>query len=261
MLSDRLVAIKIVDRKTKPKLGKLAVPGSTQEDKIKREIAIMKKCDHPHVVKLIEVLDDVKSRKIYLVLEYLEKGEIRWQEYDETIGDFKPVLKFHEAKKIFRDVVLGLEYLHYQGIIHRDIKPANLLVSADDVVKISDFGVSFASSLDDNNFNNELELCKTAGTPAFLAPELCQTENFTNFLENSKKITHKIDIWALGVTLFCLLFGKLPFNSDTEFGLFEAINNDSLKIPPKSSVPGYESVSDNDFESAKDLLSKLLIKD
>lgn len=255
-VTDRLVAIKIVDRNSKQRFGKLTKLGTSQEDKIRREIAIMKKCDHPHVVKLIEVLDDVTSRKIYLVLEYLEKGEIKWQHLDEVTHETRPVLKFHEAQKVFRDVVLGLEYLHYQGIIHRDIKPANLLVSADNVVKISDFGVSFASSLD--YANNELELCKTAGTPAFLAPELCQTEVLSQ--EKELKVDHKIDIWALGVTLFCLLFDTLPFNSESEFKLFEVINNEPLKIPPKTTLADPEDVSDLEWDFTVDLLNKLLTK-
>ncbi|CDK24390.1 unnamed protein product [Kuraishia capsulata CBS 1993] len=252
--SNRLVAIKIVDRKAKPRLGRLTRPGNSQEDKIRKEIAIMKKCDHPHVVKLIEVLDAENSRKIYLVLEYLEKGEIEWQINDPKSGEKGPFLRFAEAQQVFRDVVSGLEYLHYQGIIHRDIKPSNLLVSKNNVVKISDFGVSFSANLDGQD---EYELAKTAGTPAFLAPELCQTEGY----DYDVPVTSKIDIWALGVTLYCLLFGSLPFNGESEFALFESINKDSLDVPPKSKLRDPTSVSDPEYEEAKDMLLKLLEKD
>ncbi|ODV60854.1 serine/threonine-protein kinase, partial [Ascoidea rubescens DSM 1968] len=211
--------------------------------KIRKEIAIMKKCDHKHVVKLNEVLDDINSRKIYLVLEYLENGEKKG----------RPMMSFKEARAVFRDVLLGLEYLHYQGIIHRDIKPANLLLSKDNTVKISDFGVSFASNLNENDpdydeKNNDYELAKTAGTPAFFAPELCfssnnklkpsissdnsNNNNNNNEIEdNPPKIDYKIDIWALGVTLYCLLFGNLPFNADSEFELFDVIINQPLSFP------------------------------
>lgn len=243
-LSNVLVAIKIVDRKSKPKLGRSNPP----EDKIKREIAIMKKCNHPHVVRLIEVLDDLKSRKIYLVLEYLEKGEIGWQK--DIGGLLKPVHSYFRVKKIFRDVVLGLEYLHYQGIIHRDIKPANLLVAADDTVKISDFGVSFATS--SAEIDNEVALAKTDGTPAFFAPELCQM---------SSKVSHMIDLWALGVTLYCLLFGQLAFNGDNEFALFENILTKPVNIPTKSALLDGDRVTDLEFSACVNLLDKLLTKD
>lgn len=271
------VAIKIVDRTGKPALmlsrlsrGKT----QTQEDKIRKEVAIMKKCDHPHVVKLIEVLDAENSRKIYLVLEYLEKGEIKWQISPEevlsmvksksdkvslsgeiTIKDciFEPLLSLEQTKKIFRDVLGGLEYLHYQGIIHRDIKPSNLLVSHDDNVKISDFGVSFADNLDGET-QDDVELAKTAGTPAFLAPELCGTEG------KSMKVTYKIDIWALGVTLYCFIFGCLPFYADSEYQLFQNICHDDIKFPDMTRWRVATPLDDHEFQMAKDLIVKLLDK-
>ncbi|KAG0082466.1 hypothetical protein BGZ92_011714, partial [Podila epicladia] len=223
--TNELCAIKIVDKTTRRRLGRSQI---SSEEKIRREIAIMKKCIHPNVVRLIEVIDDPTARKIYLVLEYMEGGDVRWKDSED-----KPILHLDEARSIFRDVVLGLEYLHTQGIIHRDIKPANLLLSADGTVKISDFGVSYFSQKSrlehdlenapmvetglhpkdsssrhtqsppssppfsgvdrlskscegspDNRLSfhaaqqlwgADLELAKTAGSPAFFAPELCYT--------------------------------------------------------------------------------------
>ena len=320
LVHNELVAIKIVNRNSKdrPQLhmrrfSRPQVHPNEYSTKIRREIAIMKRCNHRHIVSLREVLDDMNSKKIYLVLEYLEKGEIKWKRKldtpspsepsDEipccgskghllsyTINDedldllsntFSPNLTFKQSRKIFRDVLLGLEYLHMLGIVHRDVKPANLLVSSDNVVKISDFGVSFALFLSGpGDPPNELELAKTAGTPAFFAPELCQT----NFLSaNSSKsvsassleilrnedimskvlprIDHKIDIWALGVTLYCLLFGKVPFNADSEYELFLVIVNQPLEFPPdRCSFNSRVEVSELEFDLAKDLLSKLLDK-
>ncbi|KAK6463513.1 hypothetical protein DFJ63DRAFT_285450 [Scheffersomyces coipomensis] len=325
LINNELVAIKIVNRKSKrdkaSNLRSSLKPLNDYELKIKREIAIMKKCNHKYIVKLREVLDDLNSYKIYLVLEYLEKGEIKWKRLksdppinitipedsttiipsshpdeipccgsnqqhvlfqhhhnhhrrsisheDENLlsDEFSPNLTFKQSRKIFRNVLLGLEYLHIQGIVHRDIKPANLLVSSDNIVKISDFGVSFASSLnetDDGYLVNEYDLAKTAGTPAFFAPELCQT-NFSSTSSTSPslpKIDYKIDIWALGITLYCLLFGKVPFNADSEFELFQVIVNESLKFPDhKDSFNSPAQVTDLEFDYAKDLLSKLLDKD
>ncbi|KAJ1680282.1 hypothetical protein EV182_000300 [Spiromyces aspiralis] len=110
-------------------------------EKIKREIAILKKCNHPNIVRLHEVIDDPHARRIYLVVEYVAGGEIRWRDEQD-----RPVFSLNQVRRIFRGLVLGVEYLHYHGIIHRDIKPANLLVAENGMVKISDFGVSFLSS-------------------------------------------------------------------------------------------------------------------
>ncbi|KAK9369533.1 kinase-like domain-containing protein [Lipomyces kononenkoae] len=232
--------MKIMNRAGRPRLGLSLRHGSTQEEKIRREIAILKKCNHPHIVRLREVLDDSSSKKIFLVFEYVELGEITWQNDDGT-----PAMTAEYARSIFRDVVLGLEYLHYKGIIHRDIKPANLLMTKQGVVKISDFGVSFISGL--GGEDDELELAKTAGTPAFFAPELCYNDPDLP----RPQITNKIDIWALGVTLFCLLYGRCPFTADNEFELFNVIATDPLVFPETPFVP----------ESAKNLLQNLLEKD
>ncbi|CAI4060561.1 hypothetical protein SKDZ_05G1970 [Saccharomyces kudriavzevii ZP591] len=279
ILSKQLVAIKIVDRHEKKQRKFFTFIKSSkisENDKIKREIAIMKKCHHKHVVQLIEVLDDLKSRKIYLVLEYCSRGEVKWCPPDCLESDAKgpSLLSFQETREILRGVVLGLEYLHYQGIIHRDIKPANLLISEDGTVKISDFGVSLAASStnssDSSESLNELELAKTVGTPAFFAPEMCLGEDaFTKYnltkdnLFRGSCISFMIDIWAVGVTLYCLLFGMLPFFSDFELKLFEKIVDDPLKFPT------YEEMQSNnvskisceeEYQMAKDLLSKLLEK-
>ncbi|KAF9397416.1 hypothetical protein BGX21_008889 [Mortierella sp. AD011] len=349
--TNEFCAIKIVDKTSRRRLGRSQL---SNEQKIRREIAIMKKCIHPNVVRLIEVIDDPNARKIYLVLEYMEGGEVRWKDTED-----KPILSLQDARSIFRDIVLGLEYLHMQGIIHRDIKPANLLLSAEKSVKISDFGVSHfseknalerdleGSPIMSKGFNiqptdgaphhgslaspvsssfsakahatiggghqpengspfqprqpsnitqhqqwgDDLELAKTAGSPAFFAPELCYTSEFphaitsafsasqTSFtaptpvhrssFPNSSStlgvtaghgsarppITKAIDIWALGVTLYCFVYGRCPFTADTEFELFNIIPKREPSFP--DNVPGREYVD----PSLKELLSRLLEKD
>ncbi|KAF9552301.1 kinase-like protein [Agrocybe pediades] len=155
---------------------------NTVEAKIKREIAIMKKLIHPQVVRLYEVIDDRMASKIYMVMEYLGGGEVKW-----TDANKNPVLTTTQSRRILRDALLGLEYLHFQGIIHRDIKPANLLWTEDRrQVKIADFGVSHfsyaqrlaagAAAADEDPYDpillDESGLTKRAGTPAFYAPEV-----------------------------------------------------------------------------------------
>lgn len=238
--SNEYVAMKIIERNSRKRLGRNET--SSQEQKIRREIAILKKCIHPHVVRLREVMDDPMSRKIYLILEYMDGGEVIWRTPDD-----KPALTIWQARSTFRDVVLGLEYLHYQGIIHRDIKPANLLWTKNHVVKISDFGVSYSNTCYDLSAEeNELELAKTAGTPAFFAPELC-------YCDPSKRctITKAIDIWALGITLYCLLFGCCPFTADGEYELMNVILTKPLEIPSTPPI----------CDKAKNLLKRLLEKD
>ncbi|KAI0649052.1 kinase-like domain-containing protein [Trametes meyenii] len=261
-VADTKVAIKCVARKSKSdrmnKLRRRNLPrasntplvdqlGST-EHKIRKEIAIMKKLNHPHVVRLLEVIDDPLNDKIYMVMEYLGGGEIKWRTRSDN-----PLLRVDQTRRICRDVILGLEYLHYQGIIHRDIKPANLLWTADRrTVKISDFGVStfsYAQRLaaagkgnikdDDTDpiLMDESDLSKTAGTPMFLAPEIVcdvsiEASSSALNLHTPRKppITKAIDIWAFGVTLYGLLFGTLPFNAKTEYEIYKVIRSQDWDV-------------------------------
>lgn len=108
--------------------------------------------------------------------------------------------------------------MHEQGVIHRDIKPDNLLLSEDDVLKVVDFGVSqmFEKSSD-------MRTAKSAGSPAFLPPELCG--------KHSEVSGKAADIWSMGVSLFCLKYGRIPFNRDGMMEMYEAIKADEPRIP------------------------------
>jgi serine/threonine protein kinase len=297
-------AVKIVDKQLKHRFQsklsaahRLAAHGpDIQLNKIKKEIAILKKCHHDHVVRLKEVIDDPTADKIYMVLEYLEGGDIIWHDNSEPQ---KPILSISLSRKIFRDLFLGIQYrnnihnkiVHCQGIVHRDIKPANLLWTAEKRVKISDFGVSvfvgrrkMANSTDTSSISQEpqQELAQTAGSPAFFAPELCAASDLDSFasmnLESSMDLGHEMhlpitdairekdikdekqhnllittgkvviesplfhipyepplgapigfqiltkDIWAMGVTLYCFIYGKVPFMADNGYELFQLIN-------------------------------------
>ncbi|GAB7342095.1 hypothetical protein MBLNU457_g0371t1 [Dothideomycetes sp. NU457] len=203
-----------------------------------------------------------------------------------------PCMTMIGARSAFRDTLLGLQYLHYQGIIHRDIKPPNLLQTRDRRTKISDFGVSYLgrpsdeeqaenlSESDAQDFDEAKELAKTVGTPAFYAPELCYTETTANHPPVGKAI----DVWALGITLFCMLFGRVPF-IDQEFIVMRRIADEEIYIPqrrlkpvdprPKSrpnshgrhfsNLPGYRNPVALEYEDLDDdlldLLHRLLTKD
>lgn len=172
--------------------------------------------------------------------------QAQWPEEDEEFL-YAPCLTLSQALEAFRDTVLGLEYLHYQGIIHRDIKPANLLWTKDHRVKISDFGVSYLGrpiredenkeeieEADAANLDEAIELAKTVGTPAFYAPELCDPELFdVEKNPDRPQINGQIDVWALGVTLYGMIFGRLPFYDVNEFAMYEKIARQEVFIPSK----------------------------
>uniref|UniRef100_A0A3Q4GK17 Calcium/calmodulin-dependent protein kinase kinase 1, alpha a n=2 Tax=Neolamprologus brichardi TaxID=32507 RepID=A0A3Q4GK17_NEOBR len=134
-------------------------------------------------------------------------------------------LSEEQARLYFRDVILGIEYLHYQKIVHRDIKPSNLLLGDDGHVKIADFGVS-------NQFEgNDALLSSTAGTPAFMAPETLS--------DARKSFSGKaLDVWAMGVTLYCFVFGKCPFIDEYILALHNKIRTKPVEFPetPKISA-------------------------
>lgn len=176
--------------------------------------------------------------------------------HDPFTDDYSyvPCFTFDQARSAFRDTVLGLEYLHYQGVVHRDIKPANLLWSKDHRVKISDFGVSYfgrpiregeadepVSESEAKDFDNDLELAKTVGTPAFFAPELC----YTDLDKEQPKVSEQIDVWSLGVTLYCLIFARIPFLAEDEFQMFKKIATEDVYIPRRRLAPVHPSTSPN----------------
>lgn len=236
--------------------------------------------------------DDVNSQaakiRFQSTLHQVIAEQAQWPE-DEEEFLYAPCLTLSQALEAFRDTVLGLEYLHYQGIIHRDIKPANLLWTKDHRVKISDFGVSYLGrpiredenkeeieEADAANLDEAIELAKTVGTPAFYAPELCDPELFD--VEKNPvrpQINGQIDVWALGVTLYGMIFGRLPFYDLNEFVMYEKIARQEVFIPsrrlkaveggtdePKNGNKRLDDVLDYDVidDELRDLLKRLLHK-
>ncbi|XP_060569881.1 calcium/calmodulin-dependent protein kinase kinase 1-like isoform X3 [Ruditapes philippinarum] len=210
--------------------GKQVRPPTHPLERVYREIAILKKLDHPNVVRLVEVLEDPGEDNLYMAFELVEKGEVMDVPTDKTLSE-------ETAWKYFRDIILGIEYLHYQKIIHRDIKPSNLLLGDDDHIKIADFGVS------DEFTGNDVYLTSTAGTPSFMAPEALkeEKENFSG---------RALDIWAMGITLYCFIYGHCPFEDDMPLSLHKKILKDPVIFPEKPDVS----------EGIKDVIQKMLDK-
>uniref|UniRef100_A0A3Q3DNJ9 non-specific serine/threonine protein kinase n=1 Tax=Hippocampus comes TaxID=109280 RepID=A0A3Q3DNJ9_HIPCM len=181
-------------------------------EKIYREIAILKKLDHHNVVKLVEVLDDPDEDGLHMGSNFFSISiPVMEVPTDEPLTE-------ERARFYFRDLVLGMEYLHYHKIIHRDIKPSNLLLGDDGHVKIADFGVS-------NEFEGaDALLSGTAGTPAFMAPETMEDHR----PEFSGKA---LDVWAMGVTLYCFVYGKCPFYDEYVVSLYNKIKNKPVEFP------------------------------
>ncbi|GJJ78366.1 hypothetical protein EMPS_10725 [Entomortierella parvispora] len=160
------------------------------------EVALMKKLSHPNIIQLHDVLST--PTKFYMVLELCKCELLKDGPGDELRKPFDEA----ECRDIFQQLILGMEYLHEHKIVHRDIKPGNLLISYDGKLKIADFGISqmFATS-------QTMTINNAKGTPAFMAPESFHSN--ANEFEYSGR---RADIWSMGVTLFRMWNGKMPFS-------------------------------------------------
>lgn len=190
---------------------------------IEREIIIMKLLTHPNVLRLYDVWET--SKALYLVLEYVEGGELF-----DLLVELGP-LQEPEAIKYFRQIVLGTAYCHALGICHRDLKPENLLLDAQLNVKLADFGMAALES------NGKL-LETSCGSPHYAAPEIVSGLKYHGAAS---------DVWSCGVILFALLTGRLPFDD-------ENIRNLLLKVQAGS----YEMPTDEISREAQDLIMKML---
>ncbi|KAI3660145.1 hypothetical protein MP638_002542 [Amoeboaphelidium occidentale] len=199
-----------------------AVKKTDYMDMVRHEIAILKRLSkHPHISTLVEVLEDSKSDMLYMIMELCEYGSLMKLSRECA----PPPLSEELARRYFRGMVLGLEYLHYMKILHRDIKPENILLNASNNAVIGDFSISYcADALVDGN-----EPSPHGGngifTPMFTPPELINSEAYPNA---KKGFFAPIDIWGLGVTLFCLVHGKVPFDGEDLEQVYHKIVNMSV---------------------------------
>lgn len=168
-----------------------------------------------------------------MVFELVTKGEIL------EIPTSTPLTE-ERAWFIFRQVILGVEYLHYQKIIHGDLKPENLLLADGDVIKVADLGVCNEFLGDDASIDQRT----ATGTPAFRAPETLSGQRI--YFDGKSA-----DIWSLGVTLYAFVYGDVPFKSQAIPVLYEQIKNEEISFPAK--IP----ISDE----LKDLIVMMLNKD
>ena len=174
-------------------------------DLLENEIEIMKKVKCERWVQLEEVIGDEEEGKAYLAIEYIEKG---------SLESIKQNIRLTERQvwKYIRQLCQAVEYLHSIGIIHRDIKPDNLLIDNENNLKLCDFGVSMQVEGGTDIITN------TAGTNYFLCPKSCKGEAYSG---------KKADIWAIGVTLYSLLFYKYPFTENSHWNNAQQKNDGS----------------------------------
>lgn len=184
------------------------------EMNVRNEILFLRSLKHKNVVELIDVLYNEEKQKMYLVMEYCV---CVLQEMLAAAPESK--LPLFQAHKYFVQLIDGLEYLHGQGVIHNDIKPGNLLLTLDDTLKISDFGVAEKLELFASN-----DICtKGQGSPAFQPPEIANGhDSFSG---------SKADVWSSGVSLYNITTGLYPFEGDNIYRLLENIGKGVWSIP------------------------------
>lgn len=200
-IKSTMVAIKIVRRAAKSQF--ITSQQLNTDMALEREIAVMKKMRHQNIVSLYEVIDDPEAQKLYLVMQHVDQG---------AIGTIDPltytcgIVEHEVLLEYCRQMLSGLEYLHARHVFHRDIKPENILLSSEGGVFLADFGVS--EMFERANKFGSAGVSGQRGTKLFMAPELLET--------GSARSGRAVDMWALGVTIYALLVGKLPFTTEAE---------------------------------------------
>lgn len=220
LLTNRLVAIKCLEK------NNIRDPGV--RSKILQEIDVLKAANQvPQVTQLLEVFEN--NTYVFLVIVYAKGGDLL-----RHIKS-KSRLAETEAKAIFLKILMGVCGLHARSILHRDIKLDNILLDEKKVPTICDFGVS--RKMVDGQVINE-----QCGTPAYIAPEIIQDGGYSGF---------KADVWSLGVMLYAMLVGKMPFKGSTISELHGSITTANFKFPQESKL----SVE------ARDIISQMMVVD
>lgn len=213
----KLVAIKVIDK------------GDENEDALKKELSIQRQFESPYIVNIYSYFED--SEHFILIIEYINGGEL----FDSIIQ--KGVFDEHDAANVIQQTLVGLKILHDNHVIHRDLKPENLLLSIDEstgetTVKISDFGLA--------DLFSDSKLVQYCGTEGYAAPEIMLHTPYDT----------SVDIWSLGVILYVLLSGTLPFDAEDTFELTKQICRCQLDF----TKPEWSNIS----KSAIDLIQQML---
>jgi serine/threonine protein kinase len=199
--ADREVAIKVFlfDENINPQTERM------MHKAFLAEAALAGKLSHPHIVEILDAVAEPEHS--YLVMEFVPGTTL------EAHADVTNLLPLNKVVEIIFKCIRALEYAFQHGVIHRDIKPGNILLSKSGDTKVSDFGASFQQRRDQDTTQ-----LTGVGSPAYMSPEQIRTED----------LTHQTDIYSLGVVMYRLLTGRLPYEANTQAGLSYAI----LNTPP-----------------------------
>ncbi len=267
--TQNLYAMKILNKGRKHSKVKCQLTST-----LRHEVAVMKRLRHPNIVTLWEVIDDPNAHQLYLIQDYMDGGGV----LPETCP--VPPLDIMTARLQLVDCVRGLHYLHSNRIIHGDIKPANLLTDSRGLVKIADFGAARIIRKEEQpgvapggELLNNPTMINLIGTPAFMAPELFGEDGI-------HCVGPETDVWALGVTLFQMIHGTLPFwykgctqrefemrirykKLDIPLGEVEShgLPSWSPRRPPPKVDNSFEGLGDPLWPSLRNLLKRFLDKD
>ena len=198
-LTGRLVAIKSIN--------KSKIITERQKSKIQIETSIMKTLSSSdYIVKFFETYETQKH--ICIVMEYICAGDL--------LSYIRKRNKLNEqtAKYIYKQIILGIQYIHNHNIIHRDIKLDNILIDLDNKIKICDFGVS-------KRINNNDKIYEQCGTPTYIAPEILKGKGYVGY---------GVDVWSSGVVLYAMLSGTVPFKGNNLKDLHDAIMKGNYKV-------------------------------
>ncbi|KAI3829948.1 hypothetical protein L1987_04080 [Smallanthus sonchifolius] len=176
---------------------------------VKREIDIMRRLRHPHIVKLYEVM--ATKTKIYFVMEFVKGGEL-------FAKVAKGRLSETQSRKYFQQLISAIGYCHSRGVYHRDLKPENLLIDENGDLKVSDFGLSALTG----QIRADGLLHTLCGTPSYVAPEILTKRGYDGA---------KTDIWSCGIILFVMNAAFLPFNDSNLMMMYKKIYKGEYRCP------------------------------